>query len=217
MVQVVDLTPLHALYLALGGAVFAICMGSFIGFHIYLVTTGQTTLEQLSPYMLLRYLPPLPSSNPTNDEDGSGSSFESDVELHTMLKAHPGAEDEAKLSGDSSVLDSSRPESLPIYPPPGHSVPIASRDNATHFVEHTMTRNQRRLVRSAAGKIRIYDLGWKKNWLDIFSVRQERFWLDWLEIVWWGGHGTRGDGRTFGRNPKSAGMLARLRERLDRM
>ncbi|KAG9100539.1 palmitoyltransferase for Vac8p, partial [Ceratobasidium sp. UAMH 11750] len=71
MAQVVDLTPLHALWLALGGAIFTICMGSFVGFHIYLVTTGQTTLEQLSPYMLLRYLPPS-SSNAANSGDDSG-------------------------------------------------------------------------------------------------------------------------------------------------
>ncbi|KAG9127468.1 palmitoyltransferase for Vac8p [Ceratobasidium sp. 392] len=209
---VVDLTPLHALYLALGGAIFTICMGSFVGFHIYLVTTGQTTLEQLSPYMLLRYLPP-PSSTVDRSDD-SGRSFESDVDLRTMLNTSPDPEDDNQANTDQPS-SSSGLVSLPVYPPPGHSVPVTSRDKAAQFAEHTMTRSQRRLVRSAAGKIRIYDLGWRRNWSDMLPVRPERLWLDWLELIWWGGHGTNGDGKAFARNPKAAGMLVRLRERLD--
>jgi hypothetical protein len=45
-----DFTPLHALYLALGGAIFAICMGSFAGFHVYLVTfvgPSEVEIEQM--------------------------------------------------------------------------------------------------------------------------------------------------------------------------
>ncbi|QRW00435.1 DHHC palmitoyltransferase [Ceratobasidium sp. AG-Ba] len=207
LVQVVDLTPLHALYLALGGAVFTICMGSFVGFHIYLVTSDYTGTT-LTIYAF--------EVSAAIEEQQSGS-FESDVDLRTMLKAGPDPEGDTHSSAGSSDLPPSRLESLPVYPPPGHSVPVTSRENAVQFAEHTMTRNQRRLVRSAAGKIRVYDLGWRKNWLDMFSVRRERFWLDWIEIVWWGGHGTRGDGRTFIRNPKAQSMLVRLRERLENM
>ncbi|KAF8610345.1 zf-DHHC-domain-containing protein [Ceratobasidium sp. AG-I] len=210
-VDVADLTPLHALYLALGGAIFTLSMGSFVGFHAYLVTTGQTTLEQLSPYMLLRYLPPSRSGD-TDPNAASDRSFESDIDLHSMLNSGP---EESEIDTGSSLLPSSHLPSLPLYPPPGHSVPVSSRDNASQLAEHTMTRNQRRLVRNAAGKIQMYDLGWRQNWLDLFSVRHERFLLDWLEIIWWGGRGTRGDGKTFLRNPKAAGMLVRLRERLD--
>lgn len=112
-------------------------------------------------------------------------SFESDIDLHSMLNSGP---EEREVDTGSSLLSSQLP-SLPVYPPPGHSVPVSSRDNASRFAEHTMTRNQRRLVRSAAGKIRIYDLGWRQNWSELFSVRQERLLLDWIEIIWWGGRG----------------------------
>lgn len=160
-------------------------------------------------------------------------SFESDVDLHSMLNSGP---EESDPDTGSSLLPSSRLPSLPVYPPPGHSVPVSSRENASQLAEHTMTRNQRRLVRNASGKIHMYDLGWRQNWLELFSIRQERFFLDWLEIIWWGGRGlvthlpclcelgilmkydlcrTRGDGKTFLRNPRAAGMLVRLRERLD--
>ncbi|CAE6503654.1 unnamed protein product [Rhizoctonia solani] len=213
IIEVVDSTPLHALYLALGGAIFTICMGSFAGFHIYLVTTGQTTIEQLSPYMLLRYLPP-PSNVDARKSDDSGRSFESDVDLRSMLNMGP--EEETQPSTESS-LPSTRLGALPVYPPPGHSMPIASRESAIQLAEHTMTREQRRVVRSAAGNIRVYDLGWKRNWGELYAPRSDRYFLDWLEILWWGGHGhtIRGNGRSFARNPKATRMLQRLRERLD--
>ncbi|KAJ1310016.1 hypothetical protein OPQ81_006771 [Rhizoctonia solani] len=192
-IEVLDSTPFHALYLALGGAIFTICMGSFAGFHVYLVTTGQTTIEQLSPYMLLRYLPP--SSNVSaRKSDDSGRSFESDVDLQSMLNTGP--EGEAQPHTASFPLPS-------------------TRDNASQLAEHTMTREQRRIVRSAAGNIRVYDLGWRRNWAELYAARPDRYFLDWLEILWWGGHGTRGDGRSFARNPKAGRMLQRLREHLD--
>ncbi|CAE6512861.1 unnamed protein product [Rhizoctonia solani] len=213
VVEVLDFTPLHALYLALGGAIFTICMGSFAGFHIYLVTTGQTTIEQLSPYMLLRYLPPS-SSVDAHKSDDSGRSLESDMDLRSMLNTDP--EDETQLRA-SSPLPSARLGALPIYPPPAHSMPIASRGNAVQLAENTMTREQRRIVRSAAGNIRVYDLGWKRNWAELYAVNPDTFFLDWLVILWWGGRGytIRGDGRSFTRNPKAGRMLQRLRERLD--
>lgn len=210
--MVEDLTPLHALYLALGGAVFTVSMGSFVGFHAYLVTTGQTTLEQLSPYMLLRYLPPASNAAARNSDD-SRRSFESDIDLRAMLNAGP--DDESQPSTDSSLLPSSRLSALPVYPPPGHEIPVASRGNAAQLAEHTMTREQRRIVRSASGKIYIYDLGWRRNWSDLYAIRPERYLLDLVELIWWGGHGSKGDGRAFVRNPKAARMLQRLRERLD--
>ncbi|KAF8744805.1 zf-DHHC protein, partial [Rhizoctonia solani] len=211
-VSVLDSTPFHALYLALGGAIFTICMGSFSGFHVYLVTTGQTTIEQLSPYMLLRYLPP-PRSVDARKSNDSDRSFESDVDLQSMLNTGP--EEEIQLNTSSSLISPAGLENLPLYPPPGHSMPVASRQNSFQLAEHTMTREQRRIVRSAAGKIRIYDLGWKRNWAELYAARPERYFLDWLEIFWWGGRGTSGNGRSFPRNLKAGHMLERLRERLD--
>lgn len=52
-----DTTALHCLFLVILGLIFAMVIGSFLGFHIYLAFTNQTTLEQLSPFILLKYLP----------------------------------------------------------------------------------------------------------------------------------------------------------------
>lgn len=36
-------------------------IGSFTIYHLYLAVTNQTTIESLSPFLLLRHLPPLPT------------------------------------------------------------------------------------------------------------------------------------------------------------
>lgn len=55
------------LLLVVLGAVFTLMMGSFAGYHAYLISTNQTTIEQLSPFLLLRALPaPLPPAQPAH-------------------------------------------------------------------------------------------------------------------------------------------------------
>lgn len=104
-----------------------------------------------------------------------------------MLNAGPEADTQQDTA--SSPLPSARLGTLPVYPPPAHAMPVASRDNAVQLAEHTMTREQRRIIRSAAGSIRVYDLGWKRNWAELYAVNQDTYLLDWLMIIWWGGHG----------------------------
>jgi len=58
-----ETTPLHALFLTFFGAVITLVIGSFLIYHIYLIMTNQTTFEHLSPFLLLRYLPPLPGTD----------------------------------------------------------------------------------------------------------------------------------------------------------
>ncbi len=71
------------LMLSFAGCAFALIIGSFFGYHVYLVlyvfpfcslmssnnffldlfpSTNQTTLEHISPFYILRYLPPSPPS-----------------------------------------------------------------------------------------------------------------------------------------------------------
>lgn len=57
-----EVTPVHELFLAAYGLIFAFVIGSFLCYHIYLVATNQTTLEHTHQFMLLRHLPPLPPS-----------------------------------------------------------------------------------------------------------------------------------------------------------
>jgi len=61
--EVSETTPVHELILAAYGVVFSIVIGPFAAYHYYLITINQTTLENISPFLLLRYLPPLPSAD----------------------------------------------------------------------------------------------------------------------------------------------------------
>ena len=128
-------TPLHEMSLALAGIVVTMVIGPFLLYHIYLVSyvspavffpcrndiescrTNQTTLEHLSPFILLRELPPLPQH----------------------------ASDRCRLSD-----------------PP---------------LEHELSFNQRRLVRDAHGYIRLYDVGWKRNWAQVLGWNRPWGWL----------------------------------------
>ncbi|KAJ3558008.1 hypothetical protein NM688_g1169 [Phlebia brevispora] len=120
-------TPLHEMSLALAGIVIAMVIGPFFLYHAYLVTTNQTTLEHLSPFLLLRYLPPL----------------------------QQGTSDRSRLSD-----------------PP---------------LEHELSFSQRRLVRDAHGYIKLYDIGWRKNWAQVLGW--DRPW-GWVARVVIGGGGT---------------------------
>ncbi|KIM50796.1 hypothetical protein SCLCIDRAFT_18504 [Scleroderma citrinum Foug A] len=55
-----EATPLHELFLLAVGTAFGTVMGSFTISHV----TNQTTVESLSPFLLLRYLLPLPLTPP---------------------------------------------------------------------------------------------------------------------------------------------------------
>ncbi|KAF8644686.1 hypothetical protein AX16_008346 [Volvariella volvacea WC 439] len=57
-----EVTPIHQLFLSAMGCVFALVIGSFFCYHVYLILTNQTTLEHISPFLLLKYLPPLPEN-----------------------------------------------------------------------------------------------------------------------------------------------------------
>ncbi|KAL1719204.1 DHHC palmitoyltransferase-domain-containing protein [Schizophyllum commune] len=145
-----DTTPIHEITLAFYGAVITIVIGSFLCYHLYLISTNQTTLENLSPFMLLRHLPPLPS-----------------------------------YTGDR------------LSNPP---------------IEPELSYDQRRLVRDAHNSIRIYDIGWRRNWAQIFGWKGR---WGWVPRVLYGG-ATKGSGKYFPMNPKADDMLARLAEELVR-
>ncbi|OSX56506.1 hypothetical protein POSPLADRAFT_1050707 [Postia placenta MAD-698-R-SB12] len=139
-------TPLHDIYLAFYGIIMTLVIGSFWTYHLYLTTTNQTTIENISPYLLLRHLPPLPPQTSTRQ----------------------------KLSD-----------------PP---------------LEHELTYPQRRLVRDAHYQLKIYDVGWKRNWAQVMGWSRPR---GWMYRLWLGGGG-KGDGRTFPHNPRAEPLLTRL-------
>ncbi|CCM05602.1 uncharacterized protein FIBRA_07830 [Fibroporia radiculosa] len=139
-------TPLHDIYLAFYGIIMALVFGSFWLYHLYLITSNQTTLEQLSPFLLLRHLPPIPTQS----------------ESSRMLSNPP--------------------------------------------LEHELSYRQRRLVREAHHRIRMYDVGWRGNWGQVMGWNRPWGWLQRLAT----GGGGKGDGRTFPRNPRADDLLARL-------
>ncbi|KAG2039499.1 DHHC palmitoyltransferase-domain-containing protein [Suillus americanus] len=141
-------TPVHELLLAAAGVIFTLVVGSFLVYHIYLITTNQTTIEALSPFLLLRYIPPLPASMKLSD-------------------------------------------------PP---------------MEEELSYNQRRVVRDAHRFVRMYDVGWRRNWAQVFGWSKPRGWIYLLLI---GGTGN-GDGRSFPRNARSQEMLSQLAARLEK-
>jgi len=83
-------------------------------------STNQTTLESLSSFLLLIYLPPLPLT-------------------------------------------------LRLSDPP---------------LEHELSYNQRQLVRKVHSAVKLYDLGWQRNWAQVFGWSRTEM-MDTLHSLWW--------------------------------
>jgi len=143
-------TPLHEMFLAFYGVVMAMVIGPFLVYHLYLTSTNQTTLEHITPYLILRQLPELPEAPP---------------------------------------------EGRQLSNPP---------------LEHELSHRQRRLIREAHGYIRMYDVGWWRNWAQVMGWDRP---LGWIYRIAYGGGG-KGDGKTFPRNPRADDLLRRLAEDL---
>ncbi|KAF9262876.1 zf-DHHC-domain-containing protein [Marasmius fiardii PR-910] len=135
--------PYHTIGLFFAGCIIVIVIGSFLVYHLYLVTTNQTTVEHISPFLLLRYLPPLPRT--------------------------------------------------------GHKLSDPPQ-------EHELSSSQRRLVKDAHGTIRLYDVGWKKNWAQVFGWKSRYGWLRRLL--------NGGARQMFTRNFRSEELLERLAREL---
>ncbi|KAF8895619.1 DHHC palmitoyltransferase-domain-containing protein [Infundibulicybe gibba] len=135
--------PVHELLLASAGIIFTLVIGPFFLYHVYLISTNQTTLESMSPFLLLRHLTPLPRA--------------------------------------------------------GH-------DLSDPPIEPELSYPQRRIVKRAHKKIRLYDIGWRKNWAQVFGLNRK---YGLLYRLWLGGS-SPGDGRHFPRNPRSEELLAKL-------
>jgi len=143
--------PIHELFLGSMGAIFAMVMGSFFAYHLYLISTNQTTLEAMHPYFLLKLIPPLPPST--------------------------------------------SPHAPKLSSPPE---------------EHELSRNQRALVRDAHNAIQPYNVGFRKNWAQVFGWNGRWGWAYRLLL----GGSEMGNGRTFGRHPRGDEMLDRLAKEL---
>ncbi|KAF9645795.1 zf-DHHC-domain-containing protein [Thelephora ganbajun] len=140
-----ETTPLHELGIGFVGLIITAVVGSFLGYHLYLISINRTTLEDLSPFLLLRLIP-----NLMNPHDPFPTS------------------------------------------------------------EHRLSFNQRRVVKRTHRQIQLYNVGWRKNWGQVFGWERRRGWVYRLLL---GGAG-KGDGRAFPRNPRSEEMLVKLADDL---
>ncbi|EJC98527.1 zf-DHHC-domain-containing protein [Fomitiporia mediterranea MF3/22] len=187
-------TALHALFLSIYGAIFSLVVGSFFLWHVYLASTNQTTIENISPFLLLRYLPSSPA-------------------IHTLPEASTPLATAGSIPPfppQPSLHPSSRPSTPPDPTYASLHVPTTPTSQAQlRLHEHQLNASQRRHVRYAHSQIRLYDVGFRANWAQIIGVGKKRGWRGVVYKLICGGGGA-GNGKTFPRNPRAEGMLARL-------
>lgn len=158
-----------------------------------MTSTNQTTLEVLRPFALLSYLPPIPPmSEDTNERDAGladrdpspppfSSSPPSPTSTERSLPMPPPYAAAMRGRNRSRVFEEQYRFPSPPLPP-------------RRWIEHELNSKQRRLVREAAGRIRVYDLGFKENIKQILggpdpskhSFGTARIWA---ERILWGGRG----------------------------
>lgn len=223
-------SPLHALFIALTGAVFALSLGSFTFYHFYLITTNQTTLEHISPFRVLRYLPPpkphvppLPSAVSSRPSLRIASEFTIPSKSLDSPLSFDGIDPIESLNENDirlQRLDSHTKNSPELIPHPSLPTPPYKPPE-----EYELSSAQRRFVLRTHGKIRMYDLGWKKNWAEVFGgeaagkedgdfiwgsrVKWRGKKLLWLKLLLTGGH-QKGNGWDFEKTPNIDAKLQRF-------
>ncbi|KAG8984417.1 palmitoyltransferase for Vac8p [Tulasnella sp. 427] len=209
-----DWTPYFVLLLAIITFIFGLMIGSFWGYHVYLISTNQTTLEQLTPFLLLRHIPPLPMSTanptqpPSNSQTLGPQSNRHRPDSPYFFPSPP--PDRASFSEGSSTT---------TQVSPGTKTATTTAHKAGRVEEHLLSSDQRRRVRYAARKIRLYDLGSvRENWEEVVGGRGKAGsrWTWWLNFIVCGGKG-KGDGYTFEFNPTARRKLDRLAEDLAKL
>jgi palmitoyltransferase ZDHHC2/15/20 len=204
------------------------------------VSTNQTTLEHLAPFMLLRHLPPLPTipQTPAAARTPDSSSVPPFVALHPPLGDTP-------IPTTPPRRSPSRDPTSPYYfpsPPPDGEAPLANSlsDAITsikqsRLLEHELSSAQRKKIRRVHGKIRLYDLGWKQNVTEAlgggYRNIRNKGWKWWIRLFLVGGCGyvgkqviydciaettssSLGDGYTFPFNPQAQRKLEKLASEL---
>ena len=171
----------------------AVTFASFLGFHVYLCLTNQTTLENLSPFLLLRYLP-----------------------APNLDSRHVPGTSITNLSTDTPETVPDSPYRFPSPPPSPYAIASGARNRRTNrpWDEHELSYAQRHTIRRAHSRIRLYDVGWKKNLAQVFGRGPSVAVL--LALLLYGGT-PRGDGKRFEFNHRAQPMLEELAEELVRI
>ena len=83
--------------------------------------------------------------------------------------------------------------------------------------QHQLAFAQRRAVRAAHSRLRLYDVGWRRNTAQVFGTGLKRRRLaTWAARVLWGGS-SNGTGTQFPRNPHAEDVLVELAAELVRL
>lgn len=171
------------------------------------IRTNQTTLESLTPYLLLGHIPP-PSSQLKQDRSSlpeptsatpssSGASFTTPKSPSQSSEHTPPSTPPPRSSPARASHDSNSPFYFPSPPAPqltridSSDSTLLSNNTVARLQEHQLTGAQRRSVRYAASKIRLYDLGsvWR-NWSSVALGGKGRSgWTWWIWLVLCGGRG----------------------------
>jgi len=117
---------------------------------------------------------------------------------------------------------------LPRLPRTGHSLSDPPLEPELSYI-------QRRIVRDAHSQISLYDVGWRRNFAQVFGWNRK---YGWVHRIWYGGawyvfsqrytspvthqysiimtvpYFSMGDGKTFPRNPRSEDVLVKLAQEL---
>lgn len=169
--------------------IFALTFASFLGFHVYLCLTNQTTLENISPFLLLRYLP-APNLN----------------------SRHVPGMCITNLSVNTPETLPDSPYRFPSPPPSPRSTPSGTWNVMNRpWEEHELSYVQRRAIRRAHGRIRLYDVGWKKNLAQVFGRSPSV--IAFLAVLLYGGK-PKGDGKRFEFSHRARPMLEELADEL---
>jgi hypothetical protein len=119
--------------------------------------------------LLLQYLPDIPSE-PTQGDD-----------LHIDDMQPPPFTSQPPSPANISTTSLHRSQSPPPYAPPlpgtrrsqmfaePYRFPSPPPLPPRRFQDHELNRRQRQLIREAHLRIRVYDLGWKNNILDVLG------------------------------------------------
>ncbi|KXT10605.1 hypothetical protein AC579_7521 [Pseudocercospora musae] len=214
----------NTILLSVLGGIIGLVLSGFTGWHIYLVLSGQTTIESLEK---TRYLSPLKKSmeNQLNDpnrhslaaEEGSSGRASPNIpsmtdrlkEIHA--NALPGVL--RPEEGEVSLHNSRNPS--PVPPPGAASFSPAhqslQRSYASMEAQREQERYQNYLDELDSGKLpNAFDLGWKRNVVHVMGP-DPKYWL--LPIC-----NTTGDGWQWETSPRFHEAKDRIaREREQRM
>ena len=135
--------------------------------------TNQTTVENISPFLLLRYLPTYPGNN---DTEATTPAQTSDPIPSNALNAN-------------FQETNFQPGLSPRSDTASHDAHTRQRKTLSFTPrEHQLTPDQRRHVRYAHGQIHLYDVGFYANWKQLIGVGS-RGWCGWAYRILCGGGG----------------------------